>query len=372
MLKKVVLIGQILIVTFNCLLLVECNKSGKQDDVIKYISGFPAEVNLNPVKIKVSPILLSPSNMCISDTFLIVSQNADDSMFSIFGLPDCKLLYRFGKKGRGPDEFIYSYPFQTLGSVNVDEGVFAVNNNVSDFQFYRIRDLLNNNISPYKTGSLPSEYYNIRSMAYIGDSVIIAAPNADSINILKYNINSNKSTVISYYPDVFPKLHRDLKREVYGCLIKAKPDNSRYIVAYAHTGRIEFYNIKDKEPYKILIYKDFPSLKDNTGLNNSSTEWNITPEQKFFCGYLAASNKYVFLGILGAKNSEIFLKDGPNRSFIPEIHVFTWEGEPVTKIKLEKFFFLLAVDKNADYFYVIDDMIANEIRRYDLKPALEK
>lgn len=60
------------------------------------IDKFPSEETLRSSKIKIPSILLSPSNMCIVDSFMIISQDRNDSIFSIFSLPHCEYLLSIG------------------------------------------------------------------------------------------------------------------------------------------------------------------------------------------------------------------------------------------------------------------------------------
>jgi hypothetical protein len=351
-----------------CLLTCKRNITTSSDNII---DAFPLISTIKETKLTVPPILFNPSNMCIVDSFLVVTQRRQDTIFSIFSLPNCKYLLSFGTKGRGPNEFNLSFENVTLGPVHGRSSSFAVGNNMNNIQYYEIKQILQNNFTPNKIEELPNELNGFRAIIYLDDSIIYGAPYQGNMHLFKYNSESKKLEQFIEYPKIFPLLHPEIKREVFGCFMAVKPDNSKFVLAYSIIGKIEIFDLIKDNPISIS-YKGFPSIEENTGLNSTSQFLVSNPEERIFCEGIVATNKYFYVRVLNDKYSKVYLKNGPKRSFVPEIHVFDWSGNPILKIILENYYSNYNIDVDDHYLYTIDDSVENIIKRYDLTTLLPK
>lgn len=337
----------------------------------KVIDKFPLVSTLQETTLKVPPILLSPSNMCIVDSFLVVTQRRKDTIFTIFSLPNCEYLLSFGTRGRGPNEFNLSFENVTLGTVPGKSSSFAVGNNMNNIQYYKINDILQNNFTPYKIEELPNELNGFRAIIYLADSVIYGAPYQGNMHLFKYKSEDKKLEQFREYPENFPLLYPEVKREVFGCFMAVKPDNSKFILAYNFMGKIEIFDLKKDKPI-LISYKGFPSLEENTGLNSTSQFMASNPDRIIFCEGIVATNKYIYARVLNDKYSKVYTSKGPNRAFVPEIHVFDWSGNPILKIRLENYYSQYNIDMDDHYLYTLDDNVENIIKRFDLTQVLPK
>ncbi len=353
-------------ISFLFLLILSCSCSAKhvnEDEII--IEKFPKEANLSGDILIIPSILLSPSNMCIIDSFLIVSQNRPDSIFNIFRLPDCKHLKSFGNEGRGPEEFNLTFSFVTLGPVSSTKSSFAVGNERTNIQYYRISELIKNNYKPYKTDKLPPELNRFRAVTYLGDSLIFGASYRGGMHLFKFNSVKEELKTFRNYPDTFPLKDPEMMREPYACFLASKPDNSSFAAGYYHTGRLEIYNVIKGETI-IVTYKGSPSIIENWGLKSDSEYLSFNPESMRFCERIVATNKYIYMSFANDKHSKIYNEKGKERTFIREIHVFDWDGNPIAKLRLDKFYSYFSIDNSDKYLYAIDEMKENKITRYDL------
>jgi hypothetical protein len=353
-------------VLFFCI--ISCTPTDKENQGIS-IDKFPLEVRLQATELKVPPILFKPSNMGIIDTFLVITQSRHDTIFSVFSLPECKYLMSFGNEGRGPNEFNLSFENVTFGPVNNDSCGFAVGNMMTRIQYYRIDDLLKRKPEPYRIERLPPELNGFRAMVYFGDSLIIGAPYRGNMNLFKYTSSDHQLISFQDYPMKFPLMYVESIREVFGLSMAVKPDNSKFVLAYQNFGKIEIYDLKKSQPL-IVSYKGFPEFEKNTGLNESSKGLINNPEQIVFCEGIRATNKYIYISIANDKVANIYTRTGPNRNFIREIHVFDWSGNPVVKLKTDRYYHCYDIDPANEYLYTVNDTIADLIYRYDLRKIL--
>jgi hypothetical protein len=339
----------------------------KEDEIL--INKFPKEELLQATELEIPPIVLKPSNMCIVDSFLIISQSRGDSIFSIFSLPNCHFLTSFGNEGRGPNEFNMAFENVTLGAVNNDSSSFAVGNMMTNIQYYHIEDIFHKKFRPYRIEKLPQTLNGFRAIVYIGDSLIFGAPYRGNMHLFKFNNYTKSLETFREYTEKFPLMDPEMKREIFGCSMAVKPDNSKFVLAYSRLGKIEIFENNKSKPI-VITYKGFPSLEENTGLNSTSKFIKKNPDELIFNEGIIATDKYIYACILNDKVSNVNNPNGPNRNFIREIHVFDWSGNPIIKIKLSKFYLYYSVALNDKYIYAIDDDVENIVYRYDLNKVL--
>ncbi|MCU0413399.1 MAG: TolB-like 6-bladed beta-propeller domain-containing protein [Ignavibacteriaceae bacterium] len=348
---------------------IGCTKATRLNENGVIIDTFPKEAFLEAIELKTPPILFKPSNMCIVDSFLVVTQSRRDTIFTIFKLPNCEYLLSFGNQGKGPNEFNLSMEFVTLGTVYGEYRSFAVGNLLTKIQYYKINDILNRVFKPYRIERLPPKLNRFRAITYISDSLIFGAPYRGDMHLFEYNARTKVLKSFRDYPEKFPLRDPEFMREPFACFMATKPDNSKFVVAYYYKGIIEIYDLKNDKQI-IISYRGFPSLRENTGLNRTSKYLEFRPESLRFCERIFATNKYIYACIANEKYSTIYDADGLNRTFIREIHVFDWSGNPIIKYKLDKFYNYYVIDKIDNYLYTIDDSVENIIMRYDLRKLL--
>lgn len=360
----------IYVLTFGLLIGTSC-KNYDQQKVNYEVTDFSNEIHLNSEKLEITSVLLNPDRIRIIDSYLVVLQDRKDTLVSIFNLQDLKHLFSFGMKGRGPNEFNLSFP-TSFNTAYVNDGGFTLGNMMNNIQYYKIDDLLNKNSVPYKIAKLPPKLNGFCAITLIGDSLIYGAPyGGDNIDLFKYNLQSKQLDILVEYPRDFPLINNEIKRSIYVCYMTTKPDNTKFARTYSNIGRIEIFDVNnDKRPHYNISYKKFPTLKENLNLDRSSKAPRPDGEEKIFSWGFTSNDKYIYVQVYNDKYDKIAGSNGPNKSFIPEIHIFKWDGQPVAKCILDSHFISFDVDKAGKYIYTISYFEPNIIRRYDLSKSI--
>lgn len=346
-------------------LLINCGKSDSTDKVDFFLVDFPKVVEMKSEKLQISDVLLKINRLHVIDSFLVIYQKRKDILFSVFDLHSLKHLYSFGSKGNGPNEFNLAFS-STFKPVYGKGSVFAMGNKMNNVQYYKIKELLNNITTPYKIAKLPPKLNGFRAMAYIGDSIIYGSPYAgENIDLFRFNVDDKVLNNYVEYPKDYPLIDSETKREVYGCYMTAKPDNTKFARTYSNMGKIEIFDIDNKSSF-VISYEGFPSLKDNLQLNKSSKNVEHRGDQRVFSWAITSNDKYIYVKVFNDRYDKIADSEGYNESFVPEVHVFDWDGNPITKLKLENYFNYYDVDNEGKYLYTSSVFEEDIIRRYDL------
>ncbi|HPR31897.1 MAG TPA: BF3164 family lipoprotein [Prolixibacteraceae bacterium] len=306
--------------------------------------------------------------MEVVDSFLIIKQSQGVSLFSIFSLPDCKHICDFGKKGHGPGEFIYSFDFCPL---YCEKSGFVVSNKLISLNYYQIEDLINEKFMPYKVIYLPPKLNRFREITAIGDSLIFGASYGGNMEMFKFNNISNTLECFREFPDNYPEMSNEHKTNLYAYFLASKPDNTQFVRVYESQGKIEVFNLNSNKTI-IIKYKNFPSLEENLHLDNSSRDLRYFTNQKIFCWGIQATNKYIYLRVYNDNYTNIVGDDDLLRTFIPDIHVFDWNGNPIAKIKISEYFDYYCVDLNDDYIFTCDGYYSDIICRYRITNYLKQ
>lgn len=350
------------------LIFSSCNNSNSTNDIDLIITKFPLEISLEAEKyiIHSKPVKISRFN--ILDSLLVIHQNIANPLFSIYELKTLKHIKSFGSKGNGPNEFNMALP-NTFKPIYGDELAFGMGNRLTKVQFYKIYDILNDDFSPYKTISLNPKLNRFRAISYLGDSLIFGAPySQENIDIFKFDIKSNFLNTYVTYPNEFPLLSPEDKRNVYGSYLATKPDNTKFVRTYNNQASVEIYKTKDNKPFTI-DYKNFPALHENLKINRSSKSSSSSIEQKIFSWGVKANDKYIYVFVINDFYYNISDNKGFKESLRPEVHVFDWKGGPIAKLKFDNGFINFDIDKEGRYLYASSEFEGNTILKYDLKKA---
>jgi hypothetical protein len=310
--------------------------------------------------------------MIIIDSLLIVYQDLKDSLFSVFRLPDCSIVSRYGSKGKGPFEFsqvginVFCPTTDSIGNPG-----FSIINRGNKLQFHSISDFLQSNLKPYKIDTLPPGLSMMRAGEVLADSVLFGAPYGGEANIYKFNLNTGESKVFMPYFKIYPNLDKNEMRTVYGCYLTSNPDNTMLALTYRNAGKVEFFDL-NKNNYFCLSFSDFPPLEKNLNLSVASEEYIHTGSERVFSFGIESTKKYIYILVFNTVYKKLVVNKELNAALIPEILVVKWDGTPVGRILLSSYFSLFAVDELDHYIYTVDFNCENKITRYNISQIFEK
>ena len=332
-------------------------------DVV-FVRTFNKNVELSSETIKIKPLIFKPEGFLIVDSTIVILQPEIDPIFTLLELQDCSYKSSFGRKGKGPNEF-YDFKKNTFRPFYSNNSGFAISNQGTVFQYYSIEDILNNDFVPFRKYIVLPGISLFRAIVYCSDTAIIAAPYGTQEHIIKYNLLDKTIDQLLDYPIDLPLLSMNSQKSVFGCYIANKPDNSMVATTYASMGLIRIMDLSSKKE-TTLQYENFPSLMENLNISKTSSQFLRDEYEKVFSWGIKATNKFIYVKVYNKFLKDIVDKHGPVRSFVPEIHVFTWTGEPYARITLDKFFAYFDVDMSDNNIYTIDDEIEDVVLRYNI------
>jgi hypothetical protein len=329
--------------------------------------GFNSCLLLTAEKIEIPPVLWSPNKMIITDSYLIVAQNKVDTLFSIFSLPDLKLMKSFGLKGIGPNELLIYSLTGSFKPVHSNSATFAIYNRMKQVIYYNVDDVIQDQeLSPI-IKEIPSELRYLKSIAYFSDTSIIAMPYTRTFSselLVGFNFTKDSLIHILDFPNDYPNLDYNSKTNLYTHISAVKPSNDRYTLLYMYNGMFEIYSLNDSIPTRIS-YTNFPTLETNHGITNQSTILGDS-ETVLFSNEIHVSDRFIYIMVANSYSGGKEFSQPDKRISSPEIHVFSWDGVPIQCITLDQDYSLFTIDEADHYLYAANRDIENVIYRYKL------
>lgn len=361
-------VKSILILIILVLFITSCSKP-KLENVFDFeTKNFPKNIKILSEKLKLPSEVLKIESFNVIGSFLVINQDRRDLLFSILNISNLEHVKSFGVKGNGPNEFNLAFPNTFKPMYKGNQKMFATGNKMSNVQYYKIEDLISGNETPYKITKLSPSLNGYRAIVYIKDSLIVGAPYGGDTDLFKYSKERGVDKFLKY-PNKFPLIKKELKREVYGSYMAANPNNKKFVRTYSNIGRIEIFDLINPTPF-IINYKNFPSLKENLKLNTNSKYPNRNKDEKVFSWGIKASKKYIYVSVYNNLYTNVVGKNGPKQSFIPAVHVFDWSGKPIANLTLDNHYINFDVDESGEFLYTESMYEEGNIRRYDLRKIL--
>jgi hypothetical protein len=344
-----------------------CQRKNNLGSEINEFQEFERKINLTGQVIHIDVDILKPQRMITVDSFLIIGEGRPDSIFTIFKTPNLEHLISFGNAGRGPDEFNGTWLTTSFTPVYSSDSRFAVANQSTNVNYYKISDLLNRNITPYYVSKPPPGIQTFQAMACISDSVIVGMPYGGmggKTFLFKHDNTNNSLEHFKDYPIDFPNLSNDDRSNLFSCFLTVKKDNTKFALVYNNIGKIEIYNLTSNYPITI-VYTNFPDIFENLdGLETNSLR--VPRNSHVFSWQIKSSDSYIYVQVFGCEYEKISDGRGLRRSEIFDIHVFDWDGNSVALLKPDRFYEAYAIDPEDKYLYTIHPDSANSIMRYKL------
>ena len=78
-----------------------------EDKKTSNVTKFPKKKEIKVTVIKTAPEILAPEEMIIMNDQIWVFQSKKERLFDVFELPECRYIFSTGRKGQGPNDFIF-------------------------------------------------------------------------------------------------------------------------------------------------------------------------------------------------------------------------------------------------------------------------
>ena len=314
-LKKWVIVGMI---AFLC----ACNSNISEKKIV--ITAFPVKEEMKTAVIQTAPVLLAPDEVFIMNNQLWVFQPKKDTLFDVFGLPDCNYLYATGKKGQGPNDFI----FPVGKTIQAEENSFTL---IDVFAMKTIVLQPDSTLHTVKSEKI-FEQIPINGFIKLNDSLFCAFADCATGTTSNHeyqsiNFSDRKLVKFGEYPHLTEKVFEgDERCQIYYKYLVANPSKSKFAAFYSFFKFFRIYSYTgDLEKG---IHVNIPPYQSDNVEN-----WE---KRNIYYGRPVATDDYIYAPCSGS-----------------EIQVWDWEGNPIIQYALDKTFFAFAVSEKYKKIYLV-------------------
>jgi len=328
------------------LFIVACKTDNELETIIIKEKDFQNDETIIGEYVEISPVPLCPENILIIDSLLIIKNGdmCDDDFFYLYNKNNNNFFSSFGKRGRGPNEFL---------SVKMG-GQYLKNDStikiwVHDRRGFKLINI-NRSIETKKIFIDDKLLYISRDFHPIIDAFLL--PNGDIVGkslsqsgrLFYHNTYNDSTRWVEYFPKV-RKLPFDenMKDNLYIGPTRISHDNSRIVSALELFKRIDVFTAKTDHLFS-LAFDDSPENPD----------FFINPDDPIpsnlmhYYYDLFLTEKYIYA--LNINISEGELNKGMDSGY-SELHVFSWEGKPITLYRLNHLIYSITIDEDDGYLY---------------------
>ncbi|MGL4805784.1 MAG: hypothetical protein ACRC26_05500 [Bacteroidales bacterium] len=350
----------LLIVTFSCA--TDKSKGYMAFEDVIYIDKFPQSIsvtNANKVEIDIIGIL----DITVQDSFLIISTNNREGMWSVFATYDSlKLLGQFITRGNGPNEFTYPPSFYDSRFYKSGDQLFA---KIFDSRSGRLYDM---NVS----ASVNNQKLDMK-LIYdsLSNSMFTVIPLEDDNQIYCRQISHDHTQQNRYIkqkgenliPDNMMRLNqaaieRDEDPNILSAIAAKKMGQDTIVEAAVYLNQLNIFSADGSLGKTLCVGKQLNSIEEiqqKWRWNRVNTYGGLKLYTNIWCAlYIGETNKDSELG----------------RKNLPVIQIFDWDGNALTEMKLDRNITYFDIDFKNGYLYTFDSM-TDEFYRYNIKDKLQ-
>lgn len=270
----------------------------------------------------------------VKNNKVIVKNVRDDSIFMIYELPDFHLFASFGDKGRGPKELLMPNFVRNNGNMDI---IYDFGKN----QFFKI-DFEKGQFQPYWRSKRLSE--NPQEMILYNDTcLVIDDVNRIECRIVKY---VQDSSIVIYD---FPDLQHIKDPQGYRGFMEINPITGEIVYVNQYLRRFDIISLSGQ-------VKSLNIYENTEGPIIKGSKLDYLNSITYYFGVMA-SPKSIYLYYVGKTGNEI----AQNYKIPTYIEEYDWEGNPIRKYRLDRFFkslrytegYFVGVDPNLESPFVL-------------------
>jgi hypothetical protein len=293
-------------------------------------------------------------NIDIIDSIIILKHANDSCYFSLINKNNGKLVSRFGRKGRGPDEYMQI----GSGFTFRDSSLVFLDNTKKEINYVLIKDILHNskNISVKKEPYPYTASFRPFHLNLINDKKIFVGAFSEG----RFGILDSLNNIVNCpfdYPYSFEEIEGLNMGVVFQSTLKSNKKHSKFVILTLISDIFEIYKVNDSniERVYVSLFNSIPTI------NHRNNRYYIDSHQSISrLLNMAVSDNLIYFSY-----STLSYADARDRDKASDVILsFNWEGQKHKKYLLPFSVNNFCVDEN--YLYGIR-CYNDEIRIYQFK-----
>ena len=315
-----------------------------KDEVLK-LKGkdpFGKIIELTGEQIIIDSLILMPKEveMVVKDNYMVMKSHGSKGVFMLINLSERRLIKTFGSIGPGPDEFMFPSICR-----NVSPDILAT---VLETTNGKVYDILSNGTIKPNQKYIPKSKSGAR-FSYGGE---FPALMTDSLLYFAANSSTGKSVFTLAGSDSMQvreiqNLALDPKRKGWANYIgdfAVNMEQTRSVYAYKYFKIVKFFDMEHQTVRTINFERE--EFDESTIYRIDGLDSNIT----HYWG-ICSCEKFVYMLYSGRTPGQVWT-DNKKENFYIFVEKYDWNGNPITKYKLDQWGYFTVDEKN-DLLYLI-------------------
>jgi len=270
--------------------------------------------------------------MIVKDSLLITKSFANNDIFMVYSLPEFKLLKTFGKHGNGPKEFF----FPQLVKTNDDKYLCYINNREKLYALDRNLNIIKANPSNNKAGK---QYSQKKFHSFSPQEFYYCDNIKRGKAIFKYEVHKD-----SVKKDLITNLNFSPKHKNWAAYIGdfgGSAKNQRLVYAYKYFKRLLFHDLKNNTTRTVSFESE--DAKKGTAVDM------LKPTNVTHYWGMSAETDYLYVLYSGRTPIQVG-KENKNTSGYIYVEKYDWNGNPISKYKLDHWGYFCVDEKNSTIY----------------------
>jgi len=337
----------ILTICIGAILFFSCTETEKIE------KRFPLVQELKASKIPINEIIKLSEIYKLKD-YIILGDGSENpsTFFYVYKNPGFQFLYSFARKGQGPEEYRSPNVIR-----NTPDNFFSFRD-YNTFNTYKLSDTTSTFMNSYRIPLLDRGFL-LTGLNQVNDSLFLSKPQS-SKQTRRELINLYTHEMIDYIPNTF-NLEKKLGKDYYTIFEESSvvSNNKRFAYGYLFIDLIEFGSIK----YNKIVITNRVGMKKppnfhlyGAGRQGGKYESNVLNNIVYYSDIRCGEN-YVYALYANAPMGDL------KEEYASLVEVYTWDGSPVSLLKLDKdissfvvneemqTIYGFNINKNEDYLY---------------------
>lgn len=336
------------------LVFFSCQNPNKYEMII----DFPATTDLSCETITIPAQLFTPAGLILLDSAIITLDLKADTIFQLFKYPSFEHLTSFMKRGSGPNEEIFIDPF--IQQISDNKFIYKNLNSVKIVEY----NIHKQNLEVIEEIKLPAELMDFFHIINLGDRIIgVRSDVATNKELTSYDTLTN--SIMNFganYPKVINEnrlTDRD-KIQLFAKAMTAKPDGKMFACVYDKFPILRIFSENGQMIKEVRLKngQSFPTALTKSNPSDSEIG-EITQNYRM----IKSTDNYIYALYIGKKNKD--LEPGLN-DFSNIIHIWDWNGNPISKLVLDNKIFTFDVSKDDKYLIACSLEKLDELYKYNL------
>lgn len=340
--------------------LISCTEESKD---LKTFVDFENNIHLSNEKEVTTFEQFCPGNIYIVDTLILINEsNCSEYLFHVYSADDFVFIGSFGKKGKGPGEFMnlrYNSQYEKEHDGSYKLWVYSSNR----LKMYKINliEAIGASDESFieKTIDLPAECYPPNHVIIIEKHHVIIGDNDmnEFGRFFRYNYDSDTFDWLSIGQQLPDETAKENTGAGYFGLINYNTDRDIFVSCMGFFERIDLITPNGRITSSILRKNNNPPPQFR------DPDFPHPRENYFYYDGLQITDKYIIVSNWDVTDKIRLSGAAQNK----KIQFFSWDGKPLYNFIMPKSYINFAFDQNNRKLYIIDfDDEEYPIKYYEL------